>query len=207
MRGGLAIDRCIQRQDDFAHLRIMRARHQRVDREVLRTDAVERRQRPAQHVVAAAGRIGPLQRPQIGDVGDHDDDRVIAPRVGAHGAGVLGVDIAAGLADLDLVDRHLQRAGERRHQRLALLDQMQRRAPRRARPKPRQPRQQLDQALDFGTGNRMAISAETKSRRQAQSAGQRLHLFLHRDFRLAPRVIMRGHQQILEDLALLGLHQ
>ena len=43
--------------------------------------------------------------------------------------------------------------GERRHQRLALLDQMQRRAPRRARAKPRQPRQQLDQAFDFGSGN------------------------------------------------------
>jgi len=42
---------------------------------------------------------------------------------------------------------------QRRHQRLALLDQMQRRAPRRARPKPRQPRQQLDQALDLGSGD------------------------------------------------------
>jgi hypothetical protein len=31
---------------------------------------------------------------------------------------------------------------------------MQRGAPRRARAKPRQPRQQLDQAFDFGTGNR-----------------------------------------------------
>jgi hypothetical protein len=65
----------------------------------------------------------------------------------------LRIDIAAGLADLDLVDRDLQRAGERRHQRLALLDQMQRRAPRRARPEPRQARQELDQAFDFRAGN------------------------------------------------------
>ena len=52
------------------------------------------------------------------------------------------------------LDRHLQRAGERRHQRLALLDQVQRRAPRRARLELRQPRQQLDQTFDFGAGNR-----------------------------------------------------
>jgi hypothetical protein len=87
-------------------------------------------------------------------VGDDDDDGVVALRIGAHGAGVLRIDIAAGLADLDLVDRHLQGAGQRRHQRLALLDQMQRRAPRRARAKPRQPRQELDQTFDFGAGNR-----------------------------------------------------
>jgi len=30
---------------------------------------------------------------------------------------------------------------------------MQRRAPRRTRAEPRQPRQELDQAFDFGTGN------------------------------------------------------
>ena len=132
----------------------MGARHQRVDGQVLRTDAVERRQRRAEHVIETVGGVRALQRPEIGDVGDHDDDRGIAPRVGADGAGILRVDIAAGVADLDLVDRHLQRAGQRRHQRLALFDQMQRRAPRRTRSKPRQPRQQLDQTFDFGTGNR-----------------------------------------------------
>ena len=49
--------------------------------------------------------------------------------------------------------RGLQRGGERRHQLLALLDEMQRRAPRRARPEPRQPGQELDQALDLGSGD------------------------------------------------------
>ena len=38
-------------------------------------------------------------------------------------------------------------------QLLALLDQMQGSPARRTRPEPRQPREQLDQALDFGTGN------------------------------------------------------
>ena len=47
MRRGLAIHGCIQRQDDLADLRIMRALDQRIDGEVLRADAVERRQRRA----------------------------------------------------------------------------------------------------------------------------------------------------------------
>ncbi|OIQ68392.1 hypothetical protein GALL_500140 [mine drainage metagenome] len=119
-------------------------------------------------MIETVGRVRPLQRPEIGDVGDHHDDRLIAPRVGTHRAGILGVDIAAGLADLDLVNRNLKRGGERGHQRFALLDQMQRRAPSRAGSEPRQPRQKLDQAFDFGTGDRGGHgSAETQSRRQA----------------------------------------
>src|ERR1700716_1049487 len=43
MRGGLAVYGCIQCQNDFRHPRIVRARHQRVDGQVLRADAIERR--------------------------------------------------------------------------------------------------------------------------------------------------------------------
>ncbi len=75
-------------------------------------------------------------------------------------------------------------------------------------PKPGQPRQQLDQALDFGTGNAgRHLMAETKPGRQAEAAGQRLHLLLHRRFGLAARIAERGDQQILEHLALFRLHQ
>src|ERR1700712_2795877 len=58
-----------------------------------------------------------------------------------------------------------------------------------------------------GPATAVAISGEAQSRRQTQSARQRLHLFLHRGFCLAPRVIMRGDEQILEDFALLRLDQ
>src|SRR3954453_11846320 len=58
-----------------------------------------------------------------------------------------------------------------------------------------------------GPATAVAISGEAQSRRQTQSARQRLHLFLHRGFRLAPRVIMRGDEQILEDFAFLRLYQ
>src|SRR4051812_18296887 len=58
-----------------------------------------------------------------------------------------------------------------------------------------------------GPATAVAISGEAQSRRQPQAARQRLHLFLHRGFRLAPRIVMRGDQQILEDFALLRLDQ
>src|SRR5665647_725687 len=53
----------------------------------------------------------------------------------------------------------------------------------------------------------VAISGEAQSRWQAHSAGQRLHLLGHRRFRLAARIIMRGHQQVFENFALVRLHQ
>ena len=79
--------------------------------------------------------------------------RGIAPRVGAHRARILAVDIAADLADRDLLHRGLQRGGERRHQLLAPLDERERGATRRARPEPRQAGQELDQTFDFRTGD------------------------------------------------------
>src|ERR1700754_4018359 len=58
-----------------------------------------------------------------------------------------------------------------------------------------------------GPATAVGISGEARTRRQLQPAGQRLHLFLHRGFRLAARVVVRGDQQVLEDFALVRLHQ
>src|SRR5262249_30220542 len=44
-------------------------------------------------------------------------------------------------------------------------------------------------------------------RRQAEPAGERLHLFLHRSLSLAARVGKRCYHQILDDLAIFGLEQ
>src|SRR3954468_11179061 len=58
-----------------------------------------------------------------------------------------------------------------------------------------------------GPATAVDISGEAQPRRQLQPAGQRLHLLLHRQFRLAARVIMRGDQQVFEDFALVYLDQ
>src|SRR6478752_9216114 len=44
-------------------------------------------------------------------------------------------------------------------------------------------------------------------RRQAEPAGQRLHLLLHRGLRLAASIAERSDEQIFQHLALFGLHQ
>ena len=71
--GGLAVHRGIERQDDLLDLRCVGACHQGIDRKLLRTDAVERRQRAAQYVVAGVDDMGAFQCPQIGDILDHHD--------------------------------------------------------------------------------------------------------------------------------------
>src|SRR6187402_2285895 len=48
---------------------------------------------------------------------------------------------------------------------------------------------------------------EPEARRQAELAGDGLHLLLHRDLGLAARIVVRGNQEILEDLDVLGLDQ
>src|SRR5438105_10013796 len=58
-----------------------------------------------------------------------------------------------------------------------------------------------------GPATAVAISGQAQPRRQTKSAGQRLHLLLHGGFRLAPRVIMRGDQQVFEYFALVRLDQ
>src|SRR6201991_2441233 len=56
-----------------------------------------------------------------------------------------------------------------------------------------------------GPATAVGMSAEAQPRRQLQAPGQRLHLLLHRRFRLAARVAECCDQQILENFALLRL--
>src|SRR6202163_4328435 len=58
-----------------------------------------------------------------------------------------------------------------------------------------------------GPATAAAILSEAQTRQQTQSAGQDLHLLLHRGFGLAPGIVMRGDQKVFEDLALVRLHQ
>ena len=95
--GGLALDRGIERDDDLAQPRPRATRAtKRSMVEIVRADAVERRQRAAEHMVAGIDDAGALQRPEVGDILDHDDQ---GPRRGAGRAqivqGSTRVDIAA----------------------------------------------------------------------------------------------------------------
>jgi hypothetical protein len=124
------------------------------DGEVVGADAVERRQRAAQHVIEPVDDRGALQRPEIAHLLHHADQRAVARLVAAQRAWALRIDIAANFAVEDGVARLGERGRQGIEQLLLLLDEMQRRAPRRARPEPRQPRQELDQTLDLGACRR-----------------------------------------------------
>ena len=86
MRRGLAFDGGVHRQDHFLDA-VLHPLQQRRDVEPFRRDAVQRRQRPAQHMIAAAEHAGPLQRPEIGDILHHAEQMRIAARIAADGAG------------------------------------------------------------------------------------------------------------------------
>jgi hypothetical protein len=153
VRGCLALDRGVHCQDHFAHATLGDAPDQARQIEIGRTNAVERRKGAPKHMVARPGGARPLQSPKIAD-GLHDDERRrVAPLIRTDRAGIARVDIAADRTGQDALLRDAQRLGERRKQRLALTDEVERDAARRTRPQSRQAREKLDEALDFRSGD------------------------------------------------------
>jgi len=160
--------------------------------------AIERRECRAQHMIKSIGGVPALQRQRSATSAT---TTMIAPsrRGSVHTvAWILGIDITAGLADLDLVDRHLQCTGQRRHQRFGFLIRCHAPPPRRTRAEPRQPRQQLDQAFDFGPATaekpcqvRAPIPPAANPIRRSTTAC----FFRCTAVGLALRVVMRGHQK------------
>src|SRR5262249_42166180 len=86
-------------------------------------------------------------------IGDRDDDRGVSSAVGAHRARILRIDIAAYAAHLDFFEGRLYGGGERRHHLIALFDEKERRASRRARSEAGQAREETDQALGLGASS------------------------------------------------------
>ena len=85
-----------------------------------------------------------------------DELRGFALRITAHGAGIGGVEIAADAARMDPRRRLRERRPQGLQQSLAALQEIERRAPRRARPETGQLREVLDKALDFGHGKALS---------------------------------------------------
>src|SRR6185436_18040081 len=111
-RGRLALDGGVGGEDDLAHGVAAEALEQSADLEILRTDAVERRQRALQHVIPAAKATRAIDRDQIAGLLDHANDlrRALAVRADRTRIG-LGEPVA-GLAEARLLLQRLQRVGE-----------------------------------------------------------------------------------------------
>jgi len=113
------------------------------DADVIGPDALERRQQPVEHVVAALEVAPPVDRDQVRRGGDHADHLGLAARVAAHRARVGLGHLHADRAQPDLVGDVEQRlrevAGLLATVRTAAPDQVKRQARRGLLPDPGQP--------------------------------------------------------------------
>ena len=163
VRGGLAIDRRIEGEDDLLERPAGHAVDQLGDGKIVRPDPVERRKHAAEHMIAPAKRAGPLQRPEIGHILDDAERGLVAIGRGTHRAGLHRVEIPAGPALGDLGRRLAERLGQRHQQAVLALEQVQRHAPRRAGAEPRQLGDQLDHAKDFRAGDSFRHGADSRA--------------------------------------------
>jgi hypothetical protein len=83
VRRGLAIDSGAECKHDLFYVRLMRTAYERRNIQIVRSDAVERRERAAEHVITPVYRACTLQRPEIGDILDRDKQRRIARMIRA----------------------------------------------------------------------------------------------------------------------------
>ena len=122
--------------------------HELVDPQVLGLDAVERRQRAAEHVVEPAVFRGPLERDEVDGLLDDADRRAVAPCVEADRAELVLGEVAAIAAEADALLDLLDRAGERERLLLLGLEEMKRKPLCGAASDPGQARQLCDEILD-----------------------------------------------------------
>ena len=148
VRGCLARHVRVGREHDFLYPVSLDPAQQLVDAQMLRLDAVDRRQRAAEHVVQAAELVGAFERDQVGRMLDDADQRMVAARVEADRADLILGQVAALLAEADALLHVLDRGGERQRLLARDAEEMEREAVRGARADARQPRQLRDEILD-----------------------------------------------------------
>ena len=136
-----------------------------------------RRQRAAEHMIAAAKRAGAFERPQIGEILDDADCGRVALGITADRARVGSIEITAARTrpDRHRSGRHCRR--ERLHHLFAALYQKQRRPARRTRAEPGELGEQLDQCVEFRHWQRERLTSrrargpDTRSELSGHSTG------------------------------------
>ncbi len=130
MRRRLAIERGIHREDDFIDVAAGDSRNKRVDAQILRTNAIERREPPAKNVKPARKKPRPFKRPKIGNILHHTEHARIAARITAYPARAGCIDIAADIARRERFVDPFQRTEQGRQRPFALFQQIKHGAPR-----------------------------------------------------------------------------
>ena len=115
----------IGRKHDLLYAVSLDAPEQLVDPQVLRLDAVERRERAPEDVVQAAELARPLDRDEVDRLLDHADHRVIAASVAADRTDFLLGQVPALVAEAHTLLDVLDRRGERKRLVLRSLQEVE----------------------------------------------------------------------------------
>src|SRR5687767_15352840 len=150
LRGRLALDGRIRRDDELADLAFREARREQVEPELLRSEAVERRQAPEQDEIAPPESRRVLERGLVDRRLDHAEARGIARGAAADRADGLFAEGAAARAVADPLDRVAQLVGEPACAGTVTLEHVERHALRRLRADAGQHAQRLDELVEQG---------------------------------------------------------
>src|SRR5215207_10131416 len=173
-------------QDDLGHLTAGEPLHQFPDPQLVRSDPLDRRDRTAEDVVAAAELAGPLDRHDVLGLLDHADQCEVATRVAADPALRLLRDVAADLTEFDLLLHLHEHVREPAYVGLVGGEQVER------------------DAL-CGLRTDAGQAAAEAGQAAAESAGQRAHRLGRDLLRVLRGVADRGDDQVRQRLGVVGV--
>jgi len=124
--GGLALEVGVGGDDDLGHCAVGKPHHELAYSQVVRPDALDRADRAAEHVIAAAELAGLLDREDVLRLLDHAQHGLVAPGVAADPALVSLGDVEADPAEPHLVLDLEQDLGQPTHVGLIGLKQVER---------------------------------------------------------------------------------
>ena len=153
----------VRGEHDFLDPALLDAVEQLADAEVGRLDAVERRERAAEHVVEAAVLVRPLERDDVDRLLDDADDRAVAPRVGADRAELLLGQVAAVAAEAHALLHLRDRLAERERLLLRDREQVEREPLRGPGADPGQAGQLRDEVVDGGAEHQVRLPRQLTS--------------------------------------------
>ena len=209
-RGGLAFHRWIGCNDQFIYLATFDTLTQTCEPQMLRSDAMQRRERSVQHVIDAVVAASLFNRGDVGRLLDNAYQALIACGAAAIYAGINVRDVAANRAQmktgLDLTDRLGKQIGVF----VAGAQDVKGEPLRRLAANARQLLQFIDEPRhrfgEFGQGTSTVFAMEV-SRRTALKQSRQIHstkhasqIGLHHAIHLAPGFVHCSGDQVLQHL-------
>ena len=175
---------------------------QQIDREIVWSNALQRRDGAVQHVIQPLKPARVLNRHQVERVLDHANQRGVARRVLADGTRIGVREVAAALTSLNALVQG--RDGRPQDERLAGRPSQQKegQALRGLGANGGKPRELVDQPRDRA-GERVRHSLAEA--RNFQAAGQSAKLALGQLLRLLDRIVHRHHDHVGKQLGILGV--